>query len=886
MPEPTEPRWRRYLRFWRSNVDSDVDDELAFHMQEKVDELMAAGRSPQAARDEALYRFGDVDRIKTTMRTIAVERENDMRRLEFLDAARQDITFALRTMRAHPAFTGAIVLTLALGIGATTSIFSVVNAVLLRPLPYADADRIVMIRETLQGGPGSATYGTFNDWATQNRSFSAMTLTQGRTYNLTDAGEPTRYAGARVTPEFFKVLYTPPALGRYFLDSETEASRVVVLSYELWQTQFSGDSAILGKEITLNGQRHTVVGVGSASRRLSVNSERLWTIFTPTPQMLTNYGAHIYRVLAKMKPDVTLEQATADVSRIMTDIVRREPVNMKDRGSQVDRFADLLVQGLDTQLWVLLGAVTFVLLIGCVNVASLLLARATTRRKEIAIRGALGGARMRLVRQMLTESLLLAVIGGALGLLVAWFGVRFLVSAGPSFVPRLQEASLDLGVLGFAAMATVTCGLLFGLAPALRATRVDLQTDLRDGGRSSTGVVRDRVRASLIVAEFAVALVLLVGAGLFLRSAWRLQQVTLGFDPSNVAMLRLALPADRYDSASAIVPAVTQLVQSMRNIPGVQVAAAGTRLPMWGVSPDYGIYVEGRGDKQTAFGHLRIVTPGYMAALGIPIKKGRDFNDGDVASSPRVVLVNETFARRVYGDTNPIGRRFSGWEDSGGREWREIIGVVGDVRAFGQEADVPAEVYAPYTQANYSWWGGFQRTLAIVAKSPSGATVIPSMRAAVRGVDPQLPVFDAQPMDEVLSQANANRRFNTLLLSLLGGTGLILAAIGIYGVIAFFVSQRTQEIGVRVALGASTGSVVTMVMRQALVLALTGIVLGGVASYWATRVLNDLLFQTTSKDPLAFGAGAGALLIVALGASLIPARRAARVDPVQALTSG
>jgi putative ABC transport system permease protein len=322
----------------------------------------------------------------------------------------------------------------------------------------------------------------------------------------------------------------------------------------------------------------------------------------------------------------------------------------------------------------------------------------------------------------------------------------------------------------------------------------------------------------------------------------------------------------------------------MRNIPGVQVAAAGTRLPMWGGSPDFGIFIEGRGDQQTAFGHLRIVTPGYMAALGIPIKRGRDFNDADIATSPRVVLVNETFARRVYGDTNPIGRRFSGWEESGGREWREIVGVVGDVRAFGQEADVPAEVYAPYTQANYSWWNGFQRTLAVVAKT-TGPSVIPSMRAAVRSFDPQLPVFDAQPVNEVLAQANANRRFNTLLLSLLGGTGLILAAIGIYGVIAFFVNQRTQEIGVRVALGASTASVITMVMRQALVLAIVGIVIGAVASWWATRVLNDLLFQTTSKDPFAFAAGAGVLLLVALGASLIPARRAARVDPVQALSA-
>ena len=881
-----EPRWRRYVRFWRSNVASDVEDELAFHLQEKVDDLIAAGRSPQAARDEAFYRFGDVDRIKHTMRTLAVSRESDMRRLEFFDAAKQDVTYALRVMRSHPAFTAAIVLTLALGIGATTSIFSVVNAVLLRPLPFADGERIVMLREVLKGvGPGSVATGTFRDWTQMSKSFASTTLTQGRTFNLTDAGEPTRVAGARVTTGFFPTLYTPPALGRYFLEGETADQRVVVISHELWQSQFQGDSAIVGKTMTLNGEGHTVIGVASASRRLSVNSERLWTLFTITPEQQENYGAHTYRVFAKLKPGVTLRQAQADLDRIMEDVHRRKPEEMGAREAQADSFAALLVQGLDTQLWVLLGAVTFVLLIGCVNVASLLLARATTRRKEIAIRGALGGARVRLIRQLLTESLLLAGVGGVVGVGIAWFGVRFLVRMGPAGTPRLADASLDPTVLGFAAVATLVCGVLFGLAPALRATRVDLQTDLRDGGRSSRGVVRDGIRASLIVGEFAIALVLLVAAGLFLRSSYRLQQVTLGYEPDGVTMLRIALPADRYDSTTAIVPAVNALLEQVRGVQGVGTAGAGTRVPMWGTSIDFGLWVEGRGDKQTAFAHLRIVTPGYIETLGIPLKRGRTFNAADLPGSPRVILVNETFARRVFGDTNPIGRRVSGWQNGPEREWREIVGVVGDVRAFGQEGDLAPELYAPHTQANYSWWAAHQRSLAFIVKSAQGSAVVPSVRAAMRRIDPLLPLYDVQTMDDVQTQANANRRFNTLLLSMLGATGLILAAIGIYSVIAFFVNQRTQEIGVRVALGASAASVVAMVMRQALVLALTGIVIGGVASYWATRVLNNLLFQTTSKDPLAFAAGAGVLLFVALGASLIPARRAARVDPVQALTS-
>ena len=884
---PDVPRWRRYLRFWRSNVQADVDDEFHFHLQERIDDLVAQGMDARAARAEALLRFGDIEQVKGTCRELARNQESDMRRSEMLGVMRQDATYALRVMRSNPGFTAAIILTLALGIGATTAIFSVVNSVLLRPLPYADADRMVMIFERFGQGQGRASVGHYFDWKEQTQAFSAMSAYQQRTYNLTD-GEPTRISGARVTPDFFQTGYMRPALGRYFLPSETEASRVTVLSYPFWQSRFAGDPSIVGKEITLNGERHTVVGVTPRAYTLTTLDEKLWTPLTFAPELRANYGAHSYTVFAKLKPGATLAQAQRELERVTEDIRRRQPDQMKNRGVIAQSFADVLVGDYRTQLWVLLGAVMFVLLIGCGNVASLLLARATTRRKEIAIRGALGGSRARLIRQLLTESLLLAIVGGAAGLLVAHFGVRFLKGTGTAWVPRLGEAGLQLDVVLFALIATVVCGVLFGLAPALRATRVDLQSELREGGRGSSAVVRDRTRATLIVSEIAGALVLLVSAALFLRSAQRLQRVPVGFDPSGVTMMRVSLPGDRYAEASAVEAAFRRIVDQVRAIPGVEAAAASTRVPMWGGSIDIGVRVDGRpaDPNKVDIGHVRLVTYGFVEALGIPIKSGRPLRESDLtAGAPWVVVVNETFSRNLFGQQSPIGQRISGWARDSNPEWREIVGVAGDVRAFGQASEVPPEIYMPMSQAPQGSWNAFQRQMTVVARARPGVTIAPALRKAVNVVDPLLPMYDVQTMDDVLSQSTSTQRFNTMLLSLLGLTGLILAAIGIYGVIAFFVSQRTHEIGVRVALGASTQSVVRMVVSQALVLASVGVVLGGVAAFWATRVLGNMLFEVGARDPIAYAAAAALLLLVALGASWLPARRATRVDPVKALAS-
>ncbi|MGQ0538510.1 MAG: ADOP family duplicated permease [Gemmatimonadaceae bacterium] len=884
---PEVPRWRRYRRFWRPNVKADVDDEFQFHLHERIDDLVTRGMDPVNAREEALRRFGDIEKIKGTCRVLAEDQQNRKHRSEMIGIARQDAVYAFRLMRVNPGFATAVALTLALGIGATTAIFSLVHSVLLRPLPYADSDRLVTIYERVGEGRGRASAGHFHDWTEQSRVLTATAAWQQRTFNLTD-GEPERLFGARVTPGFFQVFRIAPAVGRYFLPEETAGSRVTVLSHGLWQTRFGGDSTIVGKQITLDGERHTVVGVTPAAFTLTTLEERLWTPLTFQPGQRANYGAHTFLVSGKLKPGVTIEQAQGDLHRITEDIRRREPENMRQRGVEVVPFTEVLVGDYRTQLWLLLGAVTFVLLIGCANVASLLLARAAARRKEIAIRGALGGGRGRLVRQLLTESFLLALIGGGMGLLVAHFALRFLARTGPPWVPRLGAAGLNLDVLLFALAATIVCGLLFGLAPALRATRMDLQSELRIGGRGSAGLVRDSARAALIVTEFAVALVLLVSAGLFLRSAQRLQRVPLGFEPNGVTMLRVALPATRYEQAAQVQSTFTRIVEQVRAVPGVQRAAASTRVPMWGLSIDVGVRVDGRArdPERPELGHVRLVTPDFIETIGIPLRRGRSLRESDVAAGAAwVVVVNEALVRNMFGDENPIGQRIAGWTDPTNPEWREIVGVVGDVRAFGQENELPPEIYMPLTQAPEDAWSAFQRAMTIVAAARPGVLTASALRQAVSGVDPLLPLYDVQSMDAAVAQSTAARRFNTMLLTLLGITGLALAAIGIYGVIAFFVTQRTHEIGVRVALGASRTRVIRMVVRQALTLALIGISVGAVAAFWATRVFGTMLFQTGVRDPIAYGAAAATLLLVALAAAWLPARRASRVEPVKTLAA-
>jgi putative ABC transport system permease protein len=895
MQRSDTPLWRRYVRLWGPDPRGDMEDEFAFHVQERTDELIARGIDPRHARDEAMRGFGDLERVKTTCLDLAQQRQASMKRQEQLGVLWQDVVYGLRQMRAQPLLTFAALLTLAVGIGATTSIFSVVNAVLLRPLPYADNDRIVVISETVGEGEnnrGRASNPHFRDWTQQSQTLESTAAWISRTYNITGGGEPERVVGAMVSPGWFDVLKMPPEAGRWFRpDEDGNTAKVAVISYDLWQSRFAGDQSAIGRDIVLNNESHTIVGVAPRAYRMTEFDEQLWTpLYVPPPES-ESYGSHFLFVMAKLKPGVTLETAQADLERVTEDIRRRQPNDMVNRGVLVSMFNEDVFGSLRVQLLVLLGAVGFVLLIACGNVASLLLARATTRRKEIAIRAALGGGRARLIRQLLTESVVLAVIGGALGVAFAALGVRTLVAAAPQGVPRLQDAGLQGNVLLFALGATLLCGLLFGIAPALRATRTNLQTTLRESGRTSKGSgARDRVRSFVVVGEIAGALVLVVGAGLFIRSAQRLQSVPLGFEPDGVLMARVGLPADRYGAQGVPAQTFGRMLEELRAQPGVATAAFGTRVPMWGGSTDIGLTLRDfpREPNNMQIAHVRLISDGYFETLGVPLLQGRMLQPSDMQpGAPPVVVMNETLATQAFGEANPLGQMVTGWNGEDGVQiWREVVGVVGDTRSFGRAGELQPELFFPYSNGPPSAWNAFQRTVTLLVAGEGSNQVIGNVRNAVRTIDPSLPLFDVRMMSDVVAMGMAGQRFNMLLLSLLGITALLLAAVGIYGVVGFFVMQRTQEIGVRMALGATTSDVLRLVLSHGGKLTLLGITLGALASFAVTRVLAnaDMLFEVGPRDPATFIGGALVLGSAATLAALLPARRAARVEPVRSLS--
>jgi predicted permease len=884
------PLWRRYLRFWGSDPGADVDDEFAFHVETRVDELVAQGLSPKDAREEALRGFGNIQRVKAICRTLAEERERAMQRTQWWADWRHDVRFALRQLAVSPVLTAVLMLTIALGIGATVSIFSVMNAILLRPFPWADSDRIVFVYETWkQFRQGSASVGHFHDWTEQGEVFESTAALTRATYNLSD-GEPERVSGVRVTPGYFRVMQLPPVLGRYFSEEDVARdARVVVLSDGFWRRRFAGDPSIVGQTIRLNGAAYTVVGIVPPESNMTRLAPQLMTPLVFLPQQRSNYGAHSFTVMGKLKAGVTREAAQADMERVTRDIARREPKNMEGRSVNVRLYEDVMLGDLRTPAYVMLASVMCVLLIGCVNVANLLLARATTRQREIAIRSAIGGGRWRIVRQLLTESVMLALAGGAAGIGLAYFGIKLLVDFGPRTVPRLQDAGLQIEVLLFAVGITLLTGLAFGLAPAFRAARANLLTPLREGPKSALrSAGRDRLRGALVVGEIAVAVVLLVAAGLFIRSAWRLQQVPLGFDTKSVLSARLALPPGRYADEHAVADVFRRILENTRAVAGIQRAGASTGIPLMGGGPDAGVQLEGKPfSPGTAISPaIRLITEDYVEAIGMPLMRGRTMRASDMAAgSPPVVVINERLANLAWPGEDPVGKRLSTWtREVDVPEWREVVGVVGDVRSFGPDTPAMPELFLPYTQPPVMAWGAFQNSMAFVVRTTDDPAVHAStLRSAVRAVDSSVPLYDVVTMEEALGADVAGTRFSTWLLSLLAAAGLVLAAVGIYGVIAYFVTQRTPEIGLRLALGATPRSVLMMVVRHGAALASVGILIGLVAALAATRMLATLLFEITATDPPTYLVGAVGLFAIALLACAVPALRAVRVSPVQSL---
>jgi predicted permease len=802
----------------------------------------------------------------------------------------RDVQFALRQLAARPGFAALAVLTLALGIGATTAIFSVVQAVVLNPLPLPQPNRIVAIYEDFQGRPGNVSAGNFTDAQAAATSFDAITAIQYSSFNLSLEGSVERVIGARTTADFFAVFGVRPALGRPYAkaDDQPGHEHVVVLSHRLWARRF-GAAAIVGSDIRLNGQPYRVIGVMPPSFDLNADTEELWVPVAFTAQRKATHDEHYLSIYGRLKAGVSAEQAHADLMRTAQRLRVQFPKDDQELAFQIVPLMQEFVGDYRTRLYVLFGAVVVVLLIACTNVANLLLARGASRAGEIAVRAALGASRGRIFRQLLVESLVIAVIASAVGLGIAAWGIQALISMSPPGVPRLDQTRLNGIVMAFAFAAAVVSALLSGVAPALRAARGDLQTVLKEGGRSAgMGGVKDRLRTTLIAGELALALLLLTGASLLIQSALALQRVPPGFDPQGVTSARLSLPADTYDTPERARQAYERIVGEASTMPGVRGAAVTSQVPRAPGGNGNGLVPEGKTPEpqNIILSRLRMVTPGYFDTMRIPITRGRALTDQDRHGALKVMVVSEALARAAFGDADPIGKRIGCCEagPNGSADYKTVVGVAGDVRS-NAPGDAPSpEFYLPIAQLPPEAWDWVQRTMYVVVRTAAGSDAGgEALRAAVKRVAPDVPLFDTRSMEQRLGASLSTSRFNTLLLALLGAMGLTLAAIGIYGVMAYFVSRRAQEIGVRMALGATKRDVVLLVLRQSIWPLAIGVATGVVASSLLTGVLKTQLFGITPRDPLTLIGVVVMLVLVALLATLIPAGRAAAVDPTQAL---
>lgn len=794
-----------------------------------------------------------------------------------------DLGYALRQLRKSPGFTAVAVATLALGIGVNTAIFSIVNATLLRPLPYKDPDRLVILWSTIQrwgfSGPGSLTDPDYIQWKEQNRVFEQIAAFRGQTSNLTGSGIPERLLGSTVTASLFSLLGATPELGRVFSAEEQLPGHenMVLLSHRLWARRFGSDPNLVGKPITLDGKSFTVLGVMPARLQFP-NEADFWT-----PLVLTSDRSNAMdQIIARLKPGVTIERAVQDITLIAHRLSPDSSIQ-----PSLAFLKDKAVANIRPALTVLLAAVGLVLLIACANVANLLLTKAAARQREILMRRVLGASRMRIVRQMLTESVLLAGVGGVLGLLLAVLTRNMLVRlmpqsmAEPGVINRLVAVDMDAWVLGFSFLASVITGILFGLAPALQVSKADAQSSLKGSGTTHTSGGRSqRLRSALIVGEFALTLVLLVGAGLLLQSFVRLLNVDPGFAAKNVAILNLELPETRYHTDLQRKTFHTAVLDRISALPGVRaVGTVGYGMPFGdgGIQGDFTVQGQAEPPQGITASKL-VVSQNYFLALGIALKDGREFDQRDTTSSEPVVIVSQSFARRFWPGQTAVGQRINpGFRGTG---WCSVVGVVGDVKQAGLANDAPLTIYMPYSQGP-----SFLLTFMTIAvrTDVDPLSIVNAVRVQVQSVDPEIPVFGASSMEELISKSVSEPRFNSMLLGSFAGLALVLAAVGIYGVIAYSVTQRTHEIGIRMALGAGPHSMTGMIVGEGALLALIGIGLGIGAALVLTRLIANFLFGVTATDLVTFGAVSMLLTLVALAGCYIPARRAAKVDPMVAL---
>ena len=880
------PRWRRYLRFWRADLRADVDDELAFHLEMRRRDLEARGLADDAARAEAARRFGDVASVRERCLTIDERRFRRANRAEVMSHMWSDLRFAARGLRKAPGFAAMAIACIALGVGVTTTIFSAVNAILIRPLPYHDANRLLAVySQNIPRGyhATNISYLDFVSYRDDNHTLSGLGIWTWVTKTISE-GETERIPGASVSANLFPVLGIRPIIGRNFLPEEERKGRddVVLLSYGLWRRRFGGDSSLVGKMISMDGRAHLVVGVMPPNFNFPDRGD-FWMPFAYEGPAREGRGDRGYAgAIGRLKPGVTLEQAQADFAALSTRLQRDFPNESTGWSAELKTLRDDLTGDLRRPLLVFLAAVGLVLLIGCANVANLMLARGTSRYREMAVRTALGAERGRLIRQLLTESMLIAGIGGAIGAVFGVWAVRLFRFAFPNDVPFYFSLSADPRALAFAAGVTMLTGVLFGAIPALRTTHVDINTALRDGARSGDNASRSRVRGALVIGEVAISLVLMIGAMLLIRSYRAYTTTNLGFTEAGVLTARVRLPEFRYDEHSKRTTFFEQLEARVRALPSVTLVGSADGIPFsgWDVQSDLSVY--GRPPappNQELSTHYQLVYPDFFKVMGVPLVRGRMLTDADRDSLAPTGVVNETFVQRTFPGEDPIGKRVKwGGGVNNSDPWITIVGVVRDFRHYRLPQPMGPALYIHYATV-----AGRSQTLAIRTTAPDPYSLVPMVRTAVRELDPQIAIYDVKTMSDAVSQSLWRQRLQGQVLGIFAVLALILATVGIYGVISYTVAQRAREIGVRVALGAQRRNVLTLVLGQGMRLVAVGIVLGLIAALALTRTLSSLLYGVEATDLVTYATVPLLLGIIALGATYFPASRATRVDPLTAI---
>ena len=867
--------------FRRKAAETELEDELRFHFERQVQKYRGSGLDREEALRRARLDFGGIDQVKEECR--------EARGVHFMEELIQDIRYGLRMLRKSPGFSLVALLTIALGIGANTSIFSVVYGVLLRPLPYQDSDRLIVLNETTpKVGTVSVSYPNFLDWRSSNHSFSRMTAVASVDYNLAGVSQPESISGEAVTPDFLSMLGVHPLFGRDFDPSEEKAGTtpVVLLGYQLWQSHLGGDREVLGRTINLDGHGFTIIGVLPANFRSIDKTDIILPIgvwLTGNANAAERGDRGDLRVIGRLATGVSVTQAHAEMDAIAARLAAEYPIANAQCGALLRPIREVFVGNIQPAILILFGAVTFVLLIACANVANLFLMRGAARTREIALRTALGATRGRIVRQMLAESLVLAFFGGVLGLAISLAGMQGMAGLLPMDLGAGAAVNLNGAVLLFAAVAIVLSSLLFGLVPALQLTKPEIQSDLKEGGRSvSAGASQTRLRGLLAAVEIAVALILLVGAGLMVKSLYRLMSVDPGFQTHRLLTMEMALRTTQYSKDQAILNFWDQVLERVQKLPGVESAAVGTLVPLTDSHSRVDITMEGMPlPKPGGFPHpdYHKVSPHYLRTLGVPLLRGRDFTDTDTENTPLVGMVNSMVVKQFFPNQEVLGKRFMFGRPSADRpaKWITIVGVTADTKLYGLANPARLEVYVPLRQS-------VSGDMSLIVKSAADPAALTSaIRGAVALIDKDQPIFAIATMQQLVNDSVSTRRITLILLGLFSAMALLLAAIGIYGVISYSVAQRTHEIGIRMALGADHGGVLRMILAQGAEIAGAGVIIGLAASFALTRLMVKLLFSVGAGDPLTFAAVAIVLALVAMLACYIPARRALRVDPIIAL---